>query len=36
MRATVTDRFQKTPDACAPRVVGRLIALPRAVRLLAS
>ena len=36
MRATVTDRFQETPDACAPRVVDRLIALPRAVRVLPS
>ena len=32
----MTDRFQNSPDACAPRVVDRLIALPRAVRLLAS
>ena len=32
----MTDRFQNSPDACAPRVVDRLIALPRAVRVLPS
>ena len=35
MDATVTDQFQKTPDACVPRVAGRLSMLPRAACLLA-
>jgi len=35
MDATVTDQFQKTPDACVPRVAGCLSMLPRTACLLA-